>query len=151
IESLTTSKGATFFIFIIIVFIITIISTIIVKPDDVKFVSVITDINKIYLGMALISYVFMTIGFLISVFVKSAKKATSIALGIFFASYILGIFSKLQDRLSGFIYLSPFDYAAPSNVIKNGFEEKYIIIGLGIMIISLAGTYIIYNKKDYNI
>ena len=139
------------FIFIIIVFIITIISTIIVKPDDVKFVSVITDINKIYLGMALISSVFMTIGFLISVFVKSAKKATSIALGIFFASYILGIFSKLQDRLSGFIYLSPFDYAAPSNVIKNGFEEKYIIIGLGIMIISLAGTYIIYNKKDYNI
>ena len=75
----------------------------------------------------------------------------SIALGIFFASYILGIFSKLHDRLSGFIYLSPFDYAAPSNVIKNGFEEKYIIIGLGIMIISLAGTYIIYNKKDYNI
>ena len=130
---------------------IPIISTIIVKPDDVKFVSVITDINKIYLGMALISYVFMTIGFLISVFVKSAKKATSIALGIFFASYILGIFSKVQDRLSGFIYLSPFDYAAPSNVIKNGFEEKYIIIGLGIMIISLAGTYIIYNKKDYNI
>ena len=49
----------------------------------------ITDINKIYLGMALISYVFMTIGFLISVFVKSAKKATSIALGIFFSSYIL--------------------------------------------------------------
>ena len=145
------ASGLIFLIFIIIVFIVTMVSAIVVKPDDVEIMSVITDIRNIYLGMALISYVFMTIGFLISVFVKSAKKATSIALGMFFASYVLGIFSKLQERLSGFIYLSPFDYAAPSNVIKNGFEEKYIIIGVCMMIISISGTYIIYNKKDYNI
>ena len=90
------------------------IISIIVKPDDIKIISMIMDIKKIYIGMALISYIFMAIGFLISVFVKSSKKATPIALGVFFASYVIRNFFKVQDRLSGFIYLSPFDYAPPS-------------------------------------
>ena len=109
------------------------------------------DIKKLYIGMALIGYIFMAIGFLISVFVKSSKQATPIALGVFFASYVVGIFSKLQDRLSGLIYLSPFDYAAPSEIVKSGFESKFVIIGLFIIIISISITYIVYRKKDFNI
>ena len=124
---------------------------IILKPDDIKIMSMIMDIKKLYIGMALIGYIFMAIGFLISVFVKSSKKATPIALGVFFASYVIGIFSKLQDRLSGFIYLSPFDYAPPSEIIKNGFEAKFIVIGLSIIVVSIVITYTIYNKKDFNI
>lgn len=140
-----------FFIFIFILGVVTMIVSSIVKPDDIEIISMLMDIKKLYMGMALIGYIFMTIGFLISVFVKSSKKATPIALGIFFASYVIGIFSKLQDRLSGFIYLSPFDYATPSEVIKNGFETKFIVIGLSIIVLSVVATYIIYNKKDFNI
>ena len=140
-----------FFIFIIIVATVTMIVSTIVKPDDIEMMSMIMDIKKLYIGMALIGYIFMGIGFLISVFVKSSKKATPIALGIFFSSYVIGIFSKLQDRLSGFIYLSPFDYAPPAEIIKNGFEAKFIVIGLIIIVVSIVATYTIYNKKDFNI
>ena len=140
-----------FLVFIIIVGMVTIVISAIVKPDDIEMMSMIMDIKNLYVGMALIGYIFMAIGFLISVFVKSSKKATPIALGVFFASYVIGIFSKLQDRLSGFIYLSPFDYAPPSEIIKNGFEAKFIVIGLSIIVVSIVITYTIYNKKDFNI
>lgn len=140
-----------FFIFIIIVGIATMISSVLVKPEDVEIFKMLLDIKTLYIGMALIGYIFMAIGFLISVFVKSSKQATPIALGVFFASYVIGIFSKLQDRLNNLIYLSPFDYATPSEIIKNGFQIKFIIIGLCIIIVSLIATYAIYNKKDFNI
>lgn len=127
------------------------ISSVLVKPEDVEIFKMLLDIKTLYIGMALIGYIFMAIGFLISVFVKSSKQATPIALGVFFASYVIGIFSKLQDRLNNLIYLSPFDYATPSEIIKNGFQIKFIIIGLCIIIVSLIATYAIYNKKDFNI
>ena len=151
ITSKILASAVIFFIFIIIVGIVTMIISAIVKPDDIKIMSMIMDIKKLYIGMALIGYIFMAIGFLISVFVKSSKKATPIALGEFFASYVIGVFSKLQDRLSGFIYLSPFDYAPPAEIIKNGFEAKFIVIGLIIIVVSIVATYTIYNKKDFNI
>lgn len=140
-----------FYIFLMIVGIVTMGISIIVKPEDVEILSMLMDIKTLYLGMALIGYIFMSVGFLISVFIKSSKQATPIALGVFFISYILGIFSKLQDRLRGFIYLSPFDYATPSEIIKNGFEVKFVLIGVLIIIVSISGTYFIYNKKDFNI
>ena len=144
------ANAVIFYIFLIILGAITMAVSAVVKPEDIEMIDMFMDIKTLYIGMALIGYIFMAIGFLISVFIKSSKKAIPIALGVFFASYILGIFSKLQDRLSGFIYFSPFDYAPPSEIIKNGFETKFIVIGLCIIFISITITYIMYNKKDFN-
>ena len=144
------ANAVIFYIFLIILGAITMAVSAVVKPEDIEMIDMFMDIKNLYIGMALIGYIFMAIGFLISVFIKSSKKAIPIALGVFFASYILGIFSKLQDRLSGFIYFSPFDYAPPSEIIKNGFETKFIVIGLCIIFISITITYIMYNKKDFN-
>ena len=144
------ANAVIFYIFLIILGAITMAVSAVVKPEDIEMIDMFMDIKTLYIGMALIGYSFMAIGFLISVFIKSSKKAIPIALGVFFASYILGIFSKLQDRLSGFIYFSPFDYAPPSEIIKNGFETKFIVIGLCIIFISITITYIMYNKKDFN-
>lgn len=139
-----------FYMFLVIVGIITMGVGIVVKPEEVKAISLLMDIKVLCMGMAFVGYIFMAIGFLISVFIKSSKQSIPIALGIFFASYIIGIFSRLQDRLNNFIYLSPFDYAIPAEIIKNGFETKFIIIGLCLIIVSLIITYNVYNKKDFN-
>ncbi|MEN8078246.1 ABC transporter permease subunit [Clostridioides difficile] len=145
------ASSVIFYIFLMIVGVVTMGVSAIVKPEDIEMISMLMDIKTLYIGMALIGYIFMAVGFLISIFVKSSKQATPVALGVFFASYVLGIFSKLQDRLSGFIYLSPFDYAPPAEIIKSGFEMKFIVIGLLIIIVSIGGTYFVYNKKDFNI
>lgn len=150
VTSKLLSNGLIFFMFLMIVGSIAMAISAVVKPEDVEMMSMLMDIKRLFIGMALIGYIFMAIGFLISVFIKSSKQAIPIALGIFFASYVLGIFSKLQERLSGFIYLSPFDYAVPSEIIRNGFEMKFVIIGLCIIIVSIVATYLVYNRKDFN-
>ena len=54
----------------------------------------------------------------------------------------------MKDGLEGFLYLSPFDYVVPAKLLKDGFEMKYVLLGLGIIGISIVTTYAIYNKKD---
>ena len=53
----------------------------------------------------------------------------------------------MQDNLNGLLYLSPSDYVVPSNIIRDGFEARYVISGIIIIIVSLILTYLIYNKK----
>ncbi len=119
-----------------------------VKPEEVETMTLLMDIKTLFIGMAFLGYIFMAIGFLLSVIIKSSKQGTSIALGVFFTTYIFGIIGKMKDELEGFLYLSPFDYVVPAKLLKNGFEVKYVLLGLGIIAISIVTTYAIYNKKD---
>lgn len=148
----TAKLGASaliFYMFIILIGIVTMVVSFIVKPEEVKTMTMIMDIKTLYMGMAFLGYIFMAIGFLISVFIKKSKQAVPIALAVFFTTYLLGVFGKLKDNLKLFLYLSPFDYVTPAKIIKEGFEVKYLILGLLIMIISIVGTYVVYNKKDF--
>lgn len=148
----TAKLGASaliFYMFIILIGIVTMAISFIVKPEEVETMTMLMDVKTLYIGIAFLGYIFMTLGFLISVFIKRSKQAVPIALAVFFTTYLLGVFGKLKDNLEFFLYLSPFDYAVPSKIIKDGFEVKYLIVGLLIMIISITGTYIVYNKKDF--
>jgi len=148
----TAKLGASaliFYMFILLIGIVTMAISFIVKPEDVETMIMIMDVKTLYIGIAFLGYIFMALGFLISVFIKRSKQAVPIALAVFFTTYLLGVFGKLKDNLEFFLYLSPFDYAVPSKIIKDGFEFKYLIVGLLIMIISIIGTYVVYNKKDF--
>jgi len=148
VTSKLLSSAAIFYLFILIVGVATMGIAMIVKPVDIDTMTLIMDMKILFIGMAFLGYIFMAIGFLISVLIKSGKQATSISLGIFFTTYVLGILGKMKDGLEGFLYLSPFDYVVPSNLINNGFDMKYVLLGLGIIIVCISITYIIYNKKD---
>lgn len=148
----TAKLGASaliFYVFILLIGIVTMAISFIVKPEDVETMTMIMDVKTLYMGMAFLGYIFMALGFLISVFIKRSKQAVPIALAVFFTTYLLGIFGKMKENLNFFLYLSPFDYAVPAKIIKNGFESKYLVTGLVIMIISILGTYTVYNKKDF--
>ena len=60
-------------------------------------------------------------------------------------------FDKLKEDFEFLKYFSPFDYYAPSEILKDGFEVKFIIIGICVIIISIISSYFIYSKKDMNI
>lgn len=148
VTSKLLSSAAIFAVFIIIVGAVTMGISVVVKPEDVTMMEVLIDVKTVFIGMAFLGYIFMAIGFLISVVIKNSKQATSIALGVFFITYVFGIIGKLKEGLKGFLYLSPFDYVAPANILESGFEMKYILVGVGIIAISIVSTYVIYNKKD---
>lgn len=148
VTSKLLASVAIFCSFIIVTSAITMLVASVVKPTEVELTKVIMDTKLIFSGIAFMGLIFLALGFLISVFIKSAKQATSIAIGVFFTTYVIGILGKMKESLKVLLYLSPSDYVTPGNIINNGFETKYIIFGVVIMVVSIAVTYFVYNKKD---
>ena len=93
----------------------------------------------------------MAIGIAISTILKKGKMATSLGVSLFFMTYIIGIISKLKEEFSFIKYVSPYEWVIPSNIIKDGFELKFVLIGFLLIIISLISASVIYKKKDMNI
>ena len=115
--------------------------------------NLIMNIKVVFIGILLLGLIFISLGTLISSIVKSDKETKNIpiSIGIFFVSYFLGIIGKLKDSFNWLKYFSPFDYYDPSEILKDGFEVKFIIIGICVIIISIISSYFIYGKKDMNI
>ena len=145
------SRSTIFMLYVLIVYVITIGISLVVKPAQVDTMNMINDITLILIGLGLVGYIFMAVGILISTLLKRGKAATSIGLSLFFFTYVLGIISKLKDNFEFAKYFSPYDWFLPSNAIGDGFEVKYIIIGIVIIFISLLSASYIYKSKDMNI
>lgn len=140
-----------FYLFAMILGIATVAMCMIVKPADLSMIDVVTDIKLLYGGLIMVGLVFMAIGFLISVLVKNLRLAMPVSTGLFFVTYLLGIFAGMIDQLEFLKYLSPFYYAVPSDLVRNGFEAINIVLSLVIIVVSIASTYMIYRKKDFRV
>lgn len=145
------SSFALFYSFIIIMTVASLLMSMAVKPADLELADLLMDMKLLYSGMFLIGLVFMAIGFLISVLIKHLRLAMPLSIGIFFVTYLLGVFSGMVDQLEFLKYFSPFYYAVPSELLKNGFDKVNIALSLVIIILSIAGTYLVYRKKDFRI
>lgn len=140
-----------YYLYIVIIGLVTILTCLFVKPDNVEIMDILVNTKTVYMGMFILGLVFMFIGMLISVLVKSDKGGIPISIGIFFISYLLGIVGKLKDDFEFLKYFSPFDYYAPGELLKNGFEVKFVLIGICIMLVSIISTYLVYKRKDMKI
>ena len=138
-------------VFLVIVVAVTVGISITVKPTEVNMIDLSINIKSMFIGMAFLGYIFMAIGIAVSTILRKGKAATSIGVSLFFMTYILGILSKLKEEFSFVKYFSPYEWVIPSNIIKNGFEAKFIILGFLLIAISLLISSVIYKKKDMNI
>lgn len=151
---LTSKIIAASLIYLLYICIVTVFVMIIcfsVKPHEVLALKLFKDIISISLGTLFLGYIFMGISIFISTIIKSSKQGISIAAGLFFITYFLGIIGKLNGDIRILKYLSPAHYVIPSNIIKNGFEIKYVLIGCIIILISIMLSYITYSKKDMRV
>jgi ABC-2 type transport system permease protein len=138
-----------FYLFVMIMAVASTLMSLAVKPDDLKTIDLIMDIKLLFSGFFLVGLVFMAIGFLISVLVPHLRLAMPVATGVFFVTYLLGTFSGMIDSLKFLKYFSPFHYAVPAEVIKNGIKGVNIVLSLIIITLSIAATYFVYRKKDF--
>lgn len=142
---------ALFYVFVIIMAIAAALISLAVKPESLKIIDLLMDIKLMFSGLFLVGLVFMCAGFLISVLIPHLRLATPLSIGFFFITYLLGTFSGMIDKLEFLKYFSPFHYAVPSEVIKNGFSTINIVLAVAISIVCIAATYIVYRKKDFKI
>lgn len=151
VTSKLLSIFAIYYLYIVIVGVFTIGVCLFVKPENIEFLDMMIKLKSLFIGIWLLGLIFMSIGVLISTVIKNDKGAIPISIGIFFVTYFVGIIGKLKEEFEWVKYFSPFDYYAPNEIMKSGFEAKFVIIGLVIIAVSVVIGYIIYNKKDMNI
>ncbi|MEQ8196817.1 MAG: ABC transporter permease subunit [Clostridiaceae bacterium] len=111
----------------------------IVAPENYQFAMPLARLIELEF---IIQAVYFSIGFMISTVLPSSRQANPAALGIFFITYILGIFSQVIDKLKNLKYISPYNYALPSNIVKNDYimDTAYIVLIISIIFISMAVT-----------
>jgi ABC-2 type transport system permease protein len=145
------SSLALFYLFIMILAIASMLICIAVKPADLEIINLVMDIKLMFSGLFLVGFVFMSLGFLISVLIPHLRLAMPLSIGAFFVTYLLGIFSSMIEQLEFLKYFSPFHYAVPSEIVKSGFNTINVVLALVISFISIAASYLIYRKKDFKI
>lgn len=118
-----------------------------VAPKGYSFIS---KLSLIFISGFIIEIIYFSIGFALSTIIASLRQSTSCALGIFFITYVLGIFSGVIEKLDFLKYFSPYKYILPNEVIKKGYalNSSYILLTFLIITVSLLFTYFKYNRKD---
>ena len=145
------SRSFLLLLFLLILGIFTIIFSIIFKTQSQDLGPMIIGIIKMIVGVGVVSFIFLSLGIFLSTILKSSVNFTAISIGVFFTTYMIGIASKLREGLEFLQYLSPFDYAMTMDIVKKGFEPRYIVMGFMIIILSFILSFIIYEKKDMKI
>lgn len=85
--------------------------------------------------------------FLLSACTK--KNLPGVGLGIALLLYVFDLMSRVIPMLEDYQWLTPYSYANAADIFSTG--EVYrgaLLFGLIIILLSVAGAVIIYNKKD---
>jgi len=102
----------------------------------------------ISLSLFFIQLIFLSLGIITSVIVPKIKSVLTVSLGTVFAFFIISmLISTTGDEAKRF--LSPFQYFDTVYIIENAsYELPFLLVGIGIIVISLVASYRIYTKKD---
>lgn len=135
-------------LFNFILFIVTSTCMLVLGNQSVDYLTLL----NIYVGLLLTQITFAFIGMAIATLLKKPKNASTITGGIIVVTFILGIISKIADKVDNLIYLSPVNYLLEGDFISRGYMEiKYMVILSALSIISIIIAIIRYNKKDFNL
>ncbi len=102
----------------------------------------------INLSILMVQLFFVALGLLLAVVIKKIKTVLPITLGIVFGFFVLFLlYQSVTDSKLAFI--TPFAYFDVSNIIETGsFKSGFVALDLTLVLIFIALSYFIYNKKD---
>ena len=92
--------------------------------------------------------IFLSLGIILSIVFPKIKSVLTVSLGTVFTFFIIGLLvSTTDDGVKR--YLTPFKYFDSAYIIENSsYEIAFMLAGIGIIVISLIASYIIYMKRD---
>jgi ABC-2 type transport system permease protein len=100
-------------------------------------------------GPFILQMIFASISFMMSVFMTKSRKVMSMALGLVVGLFFLDIIATVTDQLNFLKYFTPYEYVnAVAIVNEKTIEIAYLLISIGIIVISSFVTWYFYNRKD---
>ncbi|GEM02929.1 ABC-2 type transport system permease protein [Halolactibacillus halophilus] len=103
---------------------------------------------KLILTVPVFQLLFMSIGMFISLLFKKIRSVLSLSMGLAIGLYVINSVRGIIDSdLLG--YISPYYYFEPGVILIDGiYDLKLFGLAIGIIIISLVGSYLLYNRRD---
>lgn len=103
-------------------------------------------------GALILDLIFASVAMAISIFVTKSRKVMSISLGLVIGLYFLDIIATLTEKLTFLKYFTPYEYVNAIDIINHHkIEPIYLLISIGIVIISGFVTWYFYNRKDITV
>ncbi len=109
-------------------------------------------ILMLLLGSFILGMIFASLSFMVSVFITKSRKVMSISLGIVIGFYALDIVANVSDKLEYLKYFTPYEYVNAVMIVnEKSIDLLYIIISLGVIILSSFVSWFFYNRKDITV
>jgi len=101
------------------------------------------------IALLLLQTIFLATGILIGCAMQHYKRAGSLAVSLILGTYFISVISGLNQSLDFLKYFTPFKYFSPAMLLHEArFESVYLWLSLGIIVVSLAGAYLSYGRRD---
>jgi ABC-2 type transport system permease protein len=129
--------------------ILTVITVIGFQMDKSSEVNSKTFILLVFLAPVLLHSTFGAIAFFVSGIARKTRNSLSFSMGLVFVTYFLNIMAGISEKYSVIKYLTPFQYINTADIILGGgIQTGYIFVMLGIIFISVATVFWVYERKD---
>ncbi len=101
------------------------------------------------ISLFIMQLIFLSLGMLLASVMRRYRKSGTYSMAVLFGTYIISIFVSLSDKVEFLKYVTPFKYFETSAILRDGkLESIYLMISFGIIVFSLVGTFIKYQRRD---
>ena len=101
------------------------------------------------LAFLFLQLIFLALGVFLACALKHHKQSGSMAVSLVLGTYFLSIIAGLSADLEFLKYFSPFKYFDPGLLLREStLEFPFVLLSIGIFVVSLAGAYLSYAKRD---
>lgn len=149
---IVTSKLFAALVNIAVLNIVTLLSSLAAVAQYNKGKDVTGEIVMFLLSMFIVQLIFLSLGALLSAFMKNPKASGSLASGILLCSFVISKITDLTSGLNVLNVLSPFKYFSYENIVNgNGLSFVIVILSLVLVGVFSVSTYYFYQNRDLRV
>jgi ABC-2 type transport system permease protein len=98
--------------------------------------------------IAFLQLFFLTVGLLISLFMRRIRNVTPYSMGLVFGLYVLSAFGGMLGE-NTIDNITPFKHFEANYIVANGaFDTPLVLFSVSLIIISVVGSYILYSRRN---
>lgn len=135
--------------FWLVIYGVSVATTLFFNDGILRKQDILMSLSKIFVTEFIVLVFFLSIGFLLSSFLKQVNQG--ISMGLVFIFYLFGIVGDLEEKFSYLTNISPIAKASPAIVLEKNVDYPLIGLLIGISFLLFIFSIIIYQRKDLEI